>query len=339
MNSNAIRTTVVITPRESFDMFPQVAAQVYELTAPIFKMIIVEGGAPEPVRKKLREIEKAHPDTCKIVYSDKWLFPHEAVNQAMKMIDTEYAVFVDNDVEVQKGWLENLVKCADEEKAACVHPIYLTTKIDDPEPKIHVAEGKLIRQMYKGKLYIDSCMTYSGLPIEKYPDQKRKPSDFFEWHCVLFRKSLLDKLGPLDDLIIAEHIDYSMRITKAGEKILLEPKSVVAYEYERIWRLRGADREYMLFRWNVQRALDSLERLRKNWDLAPEATFRRSYWVKEHTGRVRSTYFIPKVINKLRRMIGLQNMEFTNAPRPQLPRELAEMLQKGESGKAVSGKQ
>jgi cellulose synthase/poly-beta-1,6-N-acetylglucosamine synthase-like glycosyltransferase len=332
MSNNQIRTTVVICPRESFDMFPQVAEQIYKLTSPIFKMLIMEGRSPEPIRAKLRAIEKAHPDTCKIVYSDKWLFPHEAVNQSMKLVDTEYVCYVDNDVEVQQGWLENLLKCAEEEKVNCVHPIYLTTKIDDPTPKIHVAEGKLIKQQYKGKLFVDSCMTYSGMPIEQYTDLRRKPSDFFEFHCVLFRKSMLDKIGPMDDLNIAEHIDYSLRMQKAGERIVMEPRAVVAYEYERIWRLRGADREYMLFRWGIDRSLKSLDRYKANWDLAPEAIQRRQFWVKEHTARVRSTYPIPKIINKIRRMMGMENMPFITEPRPELPKDLQDLLTQGESG-------
>src|SRR5262245_9350985 len=127
MNTKDIKVTVVIVPRESFDMGPDVARQVYELTSPIFKMVIMEGHAPESVRNRFRAIEAAHKDTCKIVYSERWLYPHEAVNQVIPMIDTGYVVFVDNDVEVRQGWLENLLACAEEENANCVHPIYLTT--------------------------------------------------------------------------------------------------------------------------------------------------------------------------------------------------------------------
>ena len=310
--------TVVVVPRESFNMFPEVIERIYEVTPPIFKLRVMEGHAPENIRGKLRRLEKTKPD-CKVVWSEKWLYPHEAVNQAIPMIDTEYVVFIDNDVEVEKGWLEALVSCAEQEKVGCVHPIYLTTKLSNPVKKIHVAEGKLIRKQYGRQWFIDTTMTFSGTSLDDYPDKRRKPSEFFEWHCVFFRKSLLDKVGPLDDLTIAEHLDYVLRMERAGERILLEPKAVVAYDYERIWKLRGKDRKYLLYRWGLGKAERSLERLRQKWNLVPVATSSRFRWVKMHTAKVRSTYLLPRVVNRLRRVIGM-------GPMPILKNTKLEML-------------
>ncbi|PIQ84098.1 MAG: hypothetical protein COV75_04035 [Candidatus Omnitrophica bacterium CG11_big_fil_rev_8_21_14_0_20_63_9] len=309
------RVTVVVVPRESFNMFPEVIERAYRLTKTPFKMLIMEGKAPEAMRERFREFERTLPD-CKVVWSNRWQFPHELVNQAIPMIETEYVVFIDNDVEIMEGCVEALVEAADEEKVNCVHPIYLTTTLKTNEHKIHVAEGKLVKQKRNGSYFLDSIMPYSGKKLEDYPDKRRKPSDFFEWHAVLFRTSLLHKIGPLDDLTIAEHVDYSLRLTAAGEKILLEPKAVGAYDYERIFELRGEDRDYMLYRWNVKRAADSLEKFRAKWNLHPDSTVRRLYWVKEHSGRVRQTFLMPRLINRLRRTVGMPNMPFVNEPRP-----------------------
>jgi len=316
-----VRVTVVIVPRESFNDYAKVVERIYANTRLAFNMIVMEGNAPEPVRGQLRKLEKQHK-SMKIVYSEKWLLSSEAVNLARPMVDTEYVCFIDNDVEVMPEAIDLLVKCADEEKAGCVHPIYLTTTIEDPEQRIHVAEGKLIRKPYKGKMYIDSIMTFSGIPLKEYPDPRRKPSDFFEWHCVLFRKSMMDKIGPLERLNIAEHIDYSLEIEKAGDRIILEPKSVVAYEYDRIWRLRGKDRDYFLFRWDNELAGTSLDRLIEKWGLVYESTLRRRHWVSEHTGKVKTTFFVRKSINKIRRLLGLENLPYTSIPKPVLPKEI-----------------
>lgn len=313
--SNSPCVTVVVVPRESFNMFPEVVRRIYEVTSPIFKLIVMEGNAPEPIRREFRQMEREYPN-CRVIWSNRWLYPHEAVNQAIPLIDTEYAVFIDNDVEVMEGWLEALVACAREEKVGCVHPIYLTTKLSNPDQKIHIAEGKLVRAKKNGQWLIDTVATYSGVKLSNYPDQKRKPSDFFEWHCVLFSKKLLEKVGPLDDLNIAEHLDYVLRMEKAGERILLEPRAVVAYDYERIFDLRGPDRAYLLFRWDVQKAQRSLDRICEKWNLVPESKLRRLYWCKEHTGKVRQTYLAPRIVNKVRRMVGLSNMPFVREPRP-----------------------
>ena len=164
---------------------------------------------------------------------------------------------------------------------------------------------------------IDTVACYSGVSLKDYPDRQAKVSDFFEWHCVLFSKTLLEKIGPLDDLNIAEHMDYTLQMAQAGERIYLEPKAVVCYEYERIWKFRGADRRYMLFRWNLDKVIESNERLHQKWNLDPDSTFRRLYFAKEHTARVKSTFLIPKVINKVRRMVGLSNLPLMKEPRPE----------------------
>lgn len=318
MANNEVRATIVVVPRESFNIFPEVIERIYQETPPNFKMLIMEGKAPEPIREKLREFERTKSN-CKVVWSDRWLFPYEAVNQALEIVDTEFIAFIDNDVEVMKGWFEPLIKAADENPTVgCFHPIYLTTTLKNPIHKIHVAEGKYVREQRDGKLFLDSVMPFSGTSLEDYPNRDQvRESDYFEWHAVFFRTSFMKKIGPLNDLTIAEHVDYSLRIAEAGEKILLVPNSVGAYDYERIFKLRGEDRDYLLYRWGVDRAAESLEKLRKRWNLHPDASARRIYWVKEHTGRVRQTFVTPRIINKLRRTVGLPNMPFTREKKPE----------------------
>ena len=315
--------TVVIVPRESFNMFVDVAKRIYGVTSPIFKMLLMEGHAPTNRRKDLEDFASTH-ENCKVVYSNRWKYPHEMVNDAIPLIDTKYAVFVDNDVEVLENWLENLVKTAEEKKAHCVHPIYLTVKLSDPSRKIHIAEGKLYREKRDDKWYIDTIACYSGVNLEDYPDSEAKESDFFEWHTVMFTKELLDKMGPLDDLNVAEHLDYALRIHQAGYKIWLEPKAVVAYDYGRIWELRGADREYLIWRWDVKKAAKAHERVCQKWNLDPECTLRRQYFVKEHTAKMKTMRLFPRIVNKIRRTIGLGNMPINVGPKPQTASQKAQ---------------
>ncbi|MDP3921347.1 MAG: glycosyltransferase [Candidatus Omnitrophota bacterium] len=307
--------TVVVVPRESFNAFGEVVQRMIDVTTIPFKMIIMEGHCPKDRLAGLEKIAGKHSNV-EIVYSDRWQFPHQFVNQAIPMIDTKYACFIDNDVEVLEGWLENLVACAEEEKVDCVHPIYLTVELSDPSRKIHIAEGKIYKEKRGDKWLMDTIPTYSGVELKDYPDQNRKPSDFFEWHTVLLSKKLMEKVGPLRDLNIAEHMDYSLRITEAGFRIMLEPKSVVAYNYERIFKFRGADRGYMLFRWDLDKVSKSHELLCEKWNLDEESVMRRAFFAREHRARVKSTYFMPRAINKVRRMVGLKNRHYYNKPKP-----------------------
>src|SRR3990167_7615338 len=116
MNTQSqVKVTIVVVPRESFNMFADVVKRIYAVTTIPFKMIIMEGHAPANRRAEL-EAEKAKHADCRIAYSKRWKFPHDFVNEAIPLIDTRYACFVDNDVEVCEGWLENLVAAAEEHK-------------------------------------------------------------------------------------------------------------------------------------------------------------------------------------------------------------------------------
>jgi hypothetical protein len=321
--------TVVVVPRESFNMAHDCVQRILDVTTVPFKMIVMEGHAPEFRRNQLRAIAAKHPN-IKIVYSDRWKFPHEMVNEAMPMIDTKYVVYIDNDVEIFEGCVENLVKTAEDQKVDCVHPIYLTTKLNDPRGNvIHVAEGKLAQKKdFEGKLYVDTIMTYSGTKLENYPHKTAQPSEFFEWHAVLFSKKLIDKVGPLRDLMISEHLDYTFRLQEAGFKILCEPKSVGAYQYDRIWDLRDKDREYMIYRWDPKKAEESLRMFAEKWGLETRSIARRLYWVKEHVGKVKSTYHHVRIMNKIRRFVGKPNLPWVEGERfpgelkPDLPADL-----------------
>ena len=66
------------------------------------------------------------------------------------MAETEYVVFVDNDVLYTEGWLDRLVACADETGAEVVAP--LTCQGLPAHTEIHHAGGDYARRRRHGGL-------------------------------------------------------------------------------------------------------------------------------------------------------------------------------------------
>jgi len=66
----------------------------------------------------------------------------QARRRVADLIDTKYAVFMDNDVLVHPGWLERLYACAEETGAGIVGPLYLWGA-DAQADTIHMAGGEL----------------------------------------------------------------------------------------------------------------------------------------------------------------------------------------------------
>jgi hypothetical protein len=58
-------------------------------------------------------------------------------------------------------------------------------------------------------------------------------------------------------LTVNAHLDYSLEIAGLGEAILMEPRARVIYDKSRLPSLTGADREFLLYRWNLYEAAAS----------------------------------------------------------------------------------
>lgn len=296
-DTSHVDTTIVVVPRESFDLLPATVRRLRRTTRHPHRLLVLEGGAPEAIRNELRAEIADDPD-IDVRYSDRWLLPHEAVNQAATLVDTEFVCFVDNDVEVDEGWLDALVTCAREEGAACVHPLYLETALDDPDASIHVSEGTLEWKRVGDQFELSVRMTNVQKPVADYRERNPKPSQFFEWHAVLFRRDALASLVPLPDMTVFLHIDCSLRLIRAGERIVYEPRSVVAYDAKRPFGLQGEARAYLDFRWDLRRAERSIESFARRWHLTPSSVESKRRWVRlrvqQHEGAAKAEVVAPR---------------------------------------------
>src|SRR6186713_1544363 len=77
-----------------------------------------------------------------VVRIDEPLWPSQARRRIAGLLDTKYAVFMDNDVGVLPGWLERLIECAEQTGAGIVGPLYLWGA-DEYTDRIHMAGGEL----------------------------------------------------------------------------------------------------------------------------------------------------------------------------------------------------
>lgn len=147
-------------------------------------------------------------------------------NVALKQINADYFVLLNNDVEVTPNWLQPLVSLMEGNKniAAC-------------QPKLIDQKNKEVFE-YAGAAggYIDKygypfCRGRIFNAIEKDEKQYDQSVPIF-WAsgaCMMVKADLLWKIGGLDDDYFAhmEEIDLCWRLKNCGYEIYFEPKSVV----------------------------------------------------------------------------------------------------------------
>ena len=78
--------------------------------------------------------KKAEEESFKVIRTARYISPNQARNLGLRYVldrtildcaDSEYVVFVENDVIVKPGWLTQLVACAEETNAAVVGAAHL----------------------------------------------------------------------------------------------------------------------------------------------------------------------------------------------------------------------
>ncbi len=193
--------------------------------------------------------------------------PNQARNLGLKEVKTKYVVFIDNDALVAPGWLEALVRCADETDAWVVGPLCLIGEIG--AGIVHVAGGNVHFKDELGSkvLYDEQYLFNTSLRDVKDP-LVRKRWDYVEFHCALVRTDAFQLAGNLDEQLFSvhEHIDFCLSVKQAGGSVYLEPRSVVTYipspPYD--W----TDLPYFMLRWSEEWNSETANRFCDKWGVS-----------------------------------------------------------------------
>ncbi len=259
------RVTIVMTARERYSLTLNAIDSVIRNTPQPYRFIYLDAQSPAWLNEKLDR----HPG-LEIIHFDEPLWPQEARARIAPSIETEYVVFIDNDVEVEPGWLDALVTCADETGAGIVGPLYLWGDGVRP-PTIHMAGGKLVAtQTADGKILDESHYLVNESPEKFAAEFYRRPCDFAEYHCMLVRSALIREKNFIDPAIrcVHEHIDTALAARRLGYPVFLEPSARVNFLAFKDYRL--ADLAFFRERWSEFSAEASIGAFAKKWDVTDD---------------------------------------------------------------------
>ena len=278
VSSKAPNVTVVVVPRERFSCTQRCLESVLHDTLFAHRLVYVDGGSPRRIRRYLeqRAVEKGF----ELVRTRAYLSPNRARNIGLSKVNTKYTVFLDNDVVVTPGWLEALVRCAEETGAAIVGP--LTCQYEPVHEIIHCAGGECgatdqTRGGRTSRTIVDKIY-HQGKLVKKMCGQLgRCQTGVAEFHCNLIRTDILRKMGGLDEGLLntKEHVDFCMMVARAGGTVYFEPMSLVTYLGAA--ELRWFDMPFYMLRWSDAWESQSLRHLRAKWGFDGDAYFQTRY--------------------------------------------------------------
>jgi len=259
--------TLVVVPRERFQMTRRSLESIYATTTFPFALVYVDGGSSAPTRRYLEGQARARG--FRLVRTDRYLAPNQARNLGISEAATRYIVFVDNDVLVTSGWLEALVRCAEETGAWVVGPLYCQGVLECGE--VHMTGGHAHIFDEAGVRRFREDHRFWGRPLrEVRPLLRREPCEMMEFHCMLVRSDVFRRLGPFDEGLKSalENPDFCMSVRQAGGDVYFEPAALVTYLPPP--PLAWSDLRYFLLRWSDAWNRASLDHFREKWQLAED---------------------------------------------------------------------
>jgi len=259
--------TVVVVPRERFSLIPRALECLYTETKVPFKLVYVDGRSPARIRRHLEAEAKRRG--FQLTRSPRYLAPTEARNLGLGQASGKYVVFIDNDVLVSPGWLGALVRCAEETGAWLVGPLYC---FGEPAfTTVHMAGGTAHVEVREGGRYLAEKHHFPGRSLEEVrPKIQRMQTELMEFHCLLVRTAVCERLGPLDAGLLSdfEHLDLCLAVREAGGTIYIEPEALVSWVTPP--PLAWSDLPYFMLRWSDAWNRASLRHFREKWRLSEE---------------------------------------------------------------------
>ena len=172
-----------------------------------------------------RCLEQEFPDVERVLFEDNFGFAG-GYNRAIEMIEAEYVVLLNSDVEVAPGWLEPLVAVLDrDERVAAVQPKILAYRDKNKFEYAGAAGG-----------YID----YLGFPFCRGRVMDTTEQDYGQYDdevdvfwatgaSLCIRRDVYRATGGLDEAFFAhmEEIDLCWRLKNGGYTLKVVPSSVV----------------------------------------------------------------------------------------------------------------
>jgi len=214
-----ILASIVIPVYNESDVTKKCLRSILENTGNIkYEVIIVDNGSKENIEQIIDEFKD---NKIRYIRSDENLGFVDGCNLGAEHARGQYIVLLNNDTEVQEGWLENLIRTFEKypDCGAC-------------GAKLVYPDGKL--QEAGGIIFSDGNGWNYGRGMG--PDDPEfnfvREVDYCSGACLMVRKDLWDVIGGFDrrySPAYYEDTDLCFEVRKRGYKVYYQPKSVVIH--------------------------------------------------------------------------------------------------------------
>lgn len=231
---------ILVTSHDGTEHLKRCLPSLVKITYPNIKVHVLVSGSRN---ESLKILNESFPFFDAFDMGDTISWP-SANNLAIKKCTGEFVCFLNDDIEVTPGWLDDLIReFRDPRVAAAV-------------PKMYDFQGRLNST---GGLCDHYGFAYNRGIGERDHGQYDTPSDI-PYACTaaaVVRRSVFAETGYFDEAYFAYHddVDFSWRLLLRGYKIRYSPRSVVYHKHMGTHMSKGRSRIIALWERNRVRTL------------------------------------------------------------------------------------
>jgi GT2 family glycosyltransferase len=212
------KTSIIILNYNGKKLLEKCIESIIDNTLEDYEIIVVDNNSNDGSAKMVR---KKFPTVKLIQNSENYGFS-KGNNIGMKSAKSDFVLLLNNDTEVTKGWLKEMVKTISKKGVGVVGP------------RLVLPNGEVQKNCYDYRFGYTIKFAPSGMIShndERFHQLvKEREVDCVSGACLLIKKSVIEKIGFLDEgysPIYFEDVDYCFRAKRAGYKVICNPHSVL----------------------------------------------------------------------------------------------------------------
>ncbi len=244
------KVSIIIPVFNKLDLTRNCIASIEQNTAAAdYELIVVDNASSDGTAEYLARLQKDR-DQITVISNSKNAGFAGANNQAAKAAGGQYLLFLNNDTEVQPGWLTAMLSVVELDESVGA----VGAKLLYPDHKIQHAGVWILDHKPSGDPLL-AMNSYINQPADFAPANQAATYQAVTGACMLVDARLYRGLGGFDEGFWNgyEDVDLCFRIREKGKQIVYQPQSVVRHFESK----SGAER--------FSKARENIERLHQKW--------------------------------------------------------------------------
>jgi len=184
---------------------------------PNYELIIVDNQSTDGTREYLQELEKENHPQVHIILNEENSGFAGGNNLGIKVAKGDYILLLNNDTVVSRGWIANMVKHLEQNEAYGMCGSVTNSIGNEAMIRVHYHNEQEMQEFAYGQTF-------------RHMSEETVDVDRLAMFCTLIRKSIIDKVGGLDEqykIGMFEDDDYAQAVMHEGYKLVIAEDAFV----------------------------------------------------------------------------------------------------------------